>query len=157
MVDAIVWPDDADMDNRRVHVSSRTLGFLGDQFHVEAAHGERKEEVLRMAGIETYFILSAKNPVRMIFSLVTVCYSIAMISSIATDIGRTKTIQFIMPLFCSPQDLISADISTILAACVIRRRRKMRQFQPIPNWTKLDSIRRKITVRVYRVVGSLRV
>ena len=49
--------------DRRVHVSSRTLGFLDDQFEVEAAHGEKREQVLRMAGIETFFILRAKNPV----------------------------------------------------------------------------------------------
>lgn len=46
---------------RRVHVSSRTLSFLDDQFEVEAAHGEKREQVLRTAGIETYFILRARN------------------------------------------------------------------------------------------------
>ena len=53
--------------SRRVHVSSRTLGFLGDQFEVEAAHGEKREQVLRTAGIETYFILRARNPVPFLY------------------------------------------------------------------------------------------
>lgn len=44
-------------------MSSRTLGFLGDQFEVEPAHGEKREQVLRTAGIETYFILRARYPV----------------------------------------------------------------------------------------------
>ena len=47
---------------RRVHVSSRTLSFLDDQFEVEAAHGEKREQILRTAGLETYFILRARNP-----------------------------------------------------------------------------------------------
>lgn len=44
-------------------MSSKTLGFLGDQFEVEPAHGEKREQVLRTAGIETYFILRARYPV----------------------------------------------------------------------------------------------
>lgn len=64
-----VFPSLRDANRRRVHVSSRTLSFLGDQFEVEAAHGEKREQVLRTAGIETYFILSARNPVNILLSI----------------------------------------------------------------------------------------
>jgi adenylate cyclase 3 len=43
------------------------LSFLGDEFEVEAAHGEKREQVLRTAGIETYFILRARNEVKLRF------------------------------------------------------------------------------------------
>ncbi|KAI9551671.1 hypothetical protein GHT06_022007 [Daphnia sinensis] len=64
-----VYSQDVELANKmessgqpgRVHVSSRTLSFLGDEFEVEAAHGEKREQVLRTAGIETYFILRARN------------------------------------------------------------------------------------------------
>ncbi|OWR44922.1 putative Adenylate cyclase type [Danaus plexippus plexippus] len=46
----------------RVHVSEVTLGFLNDEFEVEPAHGERREEMLRQAGIKTYFIVRVLKP-----------------------------------------------------------------------------------------------
>lgn len=48
---------------RRVHVSEVTLSFLNDEFEVEPAHGERREEMLRQAGIKTYFIVRVLKPV----------------------------------------------------------------------------------------------
>lgn len=47
---------------RRVHISERTLSYLDDHFEVEAAHGEKKEEALRMAGLKTFFIVKALKP-----------------------------------------------------------------------------------------------
>ena len=47
----------------RVHISETTLGFLNDEFEVEPAYGERREETLRMAGIKTYFIVRTLKPV----------------------------------------------------------------------------------------------
>lgn len=38
-------------------MSEVTLSFLNDEFEVEPAHGERREEMLRQAGIKTYFIV----------------------------------------------------------------------------------------------------
>ncbi|OXA58650.1 Adenylate cyclase type 3 [Folsomia candida] len=46
----------------RVHVSETTLGFLNDEFEVEPAHGEKREEILRIAGIKTYFIVRPLVP-----------------------------------------------------------------------------------------------
>lgn len=46
----------------RVHVSEVTLGFLNNEFEVEPAHGERREEILRQAGIKTYFIVRVLKP-----------------------------------------------------------------------------------------------
>ncbi|XP_068621362.1 adenylate cyclase type 3 [Battus philenor] len=46
----------------RVHVSEVTLSFLNDEFEVEPAYGERREEMLRQAGIKTYFILRVLKP-----------------------------------------------------------------------------------------------
>ncbi|KAG6446245.1 adenylate cyclase type 3 [Manduca sexta] len=46
----------------RVHVSEVTLGFLNNEFEVEPAHGERREEMLRQAGIKTYFIVRVLKP-----------------------------------------------------------------------------------------------
>ncbi|XP_063838835.1 adenylate cyclase type 3 [Ostrinia nubilalis] len=46
----------------RVHISEVTLGFLNDEFEVEPAHGERREEMLRQAGIKTYFIVRVLKP-----------------------------------------------------------------------------------------------
>lgn len=38
------------------------MSFLDDHFEVEPAHGEKKEEALRMAGLKTYFIVKALIP-----------------------------------------------------------------------------------------------
>ncbi|CAB3249905.1 unnamed protein product [Arctia plantaginis] len=46
----------------RVHVSEVTLSFLNNEFEVEPAHGERREEMLRQAGIKTYFIVRVLKP-----------------------------------------------------------------------------------------------
>ncbi|CAH0603211.1 unnamed protein product [Chrysodeixis includens] len=46
----------------RVHVSEVTLSFLNNDFEVEPAHGERREEMLRQAGIKTYFIVRVLKP-----------------------------------------------------------------------------------------------
>nr|XP_026487706.1 adenylate cyclase type 8 [Vanessa tameamea]XP_026487708.1 adenylate cyclase type 8 [Vanessa tameamea]XP_026487709.1 adenylate cyclase type 8 [Vanessa tameamea] len=46
----------------RVHVSEVTLSFLNDEFEVEPAHGERREEMLRQAGVKTYFIVRVLKP-----------------------------------------------------------------------------------------------
>ncbi|XP_045542836.1 adenylate cyclase type 3 [Papilio machaon] len=46
----------------RVHVSEMTLNFLNDEFEVEPAYGERREEMLRQAGIKTYFIVRVLKP-----------------------------------------------------------------------------------------------
>lgn len=40
-----------------------TLSFLNDEFEVEPAYGERREEMLRQAGIKTYFIVRVLKPV----------------------------------------------------------------------------------------------
>ena len=48
---------------RRVHVSEKTLSFLNDEFEVEPGHGEKREEILRIAGIKTYFIVRVRKPV----------------------------------------------------------------------------------------------
>lgn len=57
------------MDFRRVHVSEVTLGFLNDDFEVEPAHGERREEMLRQAGVKTYFIVRVLKPVSIIYNI----------------------------------------------------------------------------------------
>ncbi|XP_041973384.1 adenylate cyclase type 3 [Aricia agestis] len=46
----------------RVHVSEVTLSFLNDEFEVEPAYGEKREEMLRQAGIKTYFIVRQLKP-----------------------------------------------------------------------------------------------
>ncbi|KAL4704044.1 hypothetical protein ACJJTC_001966 [Scirpophaga incertulas] len=46
----------------RVHVSEVTLSFLNKEFEVEPAYGERREEMLRQAGIKTYFIVRVLKP-----------------------------------------------------------------------------------------------
>lgn len=53
--------------HRRVHVSEVTLSFLNNEFEVEPAHGERREEMLRQAGIKTYFIVRVLKPVSTFF------------------------------------------------------------------------------------------
>ncbi|XP_043642793.1 adenylate cyclase type 3 [Drosophila teissieri] len=40
----------------RVHISDKTLAFLNGEFEVEPAFGEKREELLRIAGLKTYFI-----------------------------------------------------------------------------------------------------
>jgi hypothetical protein len=47
----------------RVHVSEKTLSFLNNEFEVEPAHGEKREENLRIAGIKTFFIVRPLVPV----------------------------------------------------------------------------------------------
>lgn len=47
---------------RRVHVSNVTLSFLNDEFEIEPAFGEKREEALKKAGIVTYFIVRALKP-----------------------------------------------------------------------------------------------
>ncbi|KAK2580015.1 hypothetical protein KPH14_012304 [Odynerus spinipes] len=46
----------------RVHVSNVTLSFLNDEFEIEPAFGEKREETLQKAGIVTYFIVRALKP-----------------------------------------------------------------------------------------------
>ncbi|XP_014599783.1 PREDICTED: adenylate cyclase type 3 [Polistes canadensis] len=46
----------------RVHVSNVTLSFLNDEFEIEPAFGEKREEALKKAGIVTYFIVRALKP-----------------------------------------------------------------------------------------------
>ncbi|KAL0849126.1 hypothetical protein ABMA28_013476 [Loxostege sticticalis] len=46
----------------RVHISEVTKSFLNDEFEVEPAHGERREEMLRQAGIKTFFIVRVLKP-----------------------------------------------------------------------------------------------
>ncbi|XP_065344542.1 adenylate cyclase type 3-like [Cloeon dipterum] len=46
----------------RVHISEKTLSYLDDHFEVEPAHGEKREEALRMAGLKTFFIVQALKP-----------------------------------------------------------------------------------------------
>jgi adenylate cyclase 3 len=46
-----------------VHISETTLSFLNGEFEVEPALGEKREEMLRMAGIKTFFIVKALKPV----------------------------------------------------------------------------------------------
>ncbi|XP_049855200.1 adenylate cyclase type 3 [Schistocerca gregaria] len=48
----------------RVHISEKTLGFLNGEFEVEPALGEKREEMLRMAGIRTFFIVRTLKPFR---------------------------------------------------------------------------------------------
>lgn len=45
-----------------MHISEVTLSFLHDEFEVEPAHGERREEMLRQAGYKTYFITRVIKP-----------------------------------------------------------------------------------------------
>jgi adenylate cyclase 3 len=46
-----------------VHISETTLSYLNGEFEVEPALGEKREEMLRMAGIKTFFIVKALKPV----------------------------------------------------------------------------------------------
>ncbi|XP_044580736.1 adenylate cyclase type 3-like [Cotesia glomerata] len=46
----------------RVHISNATLNFLNDEFQVEPAYGEKREEALAKAGIVTYFIVKTLKP-----------------------------------------------------------------------------------------------
>ena len=53
---------------RRVHISQQTLGFLKGEFEVTPGDGMSREETLRTAGVETYFIVKVLKPVSNIFS-----------------------------------------------------------------------------------------
>ncbi|XP_016988235.1 adenylate cyclase type 3 isoform X1 [Drosophila rhopaloa] len=46
----------------RVHISDKTLAFLKGEFEVEPAFGEKREELLRIAGLKTYFITKVVKP-----------------------------------------------------------------------------------------------
>ncbi|XP_022208137.1 adenylate cyclase type 3 isoform X2 [Drosophila obscura] len=46
----------------RVHISDKTLAFLNGEFEVEPAFGEKREELLRIAGLKTYFITKFASP-----------------------------------------------------------------------------------------------
>ncbi|CAH2002889.1 unnamed protein product [Acanthoscelides obtectus] len=46
----------------RVHISNATLSFLNDDFEVERAHGEDRDENLKANGIVTYFIVKVLKP-----------------------------------------------------------------------------------------------
>ncbi|KAH8375071.1 hypothetical protein KR093_002621, partial [Drosophila rubida] len=46
----------------RVHISDKTLTFLNGEFEVEPAFGEKREELLRIAGLKTYFITKVIKP-----------------------------------------------------------------------------------------------
>ncbi|CAL1273969.1 unnamed protein product [Larinioides sclopetarius] len=46
----------------RVHISENTLGFLNGEFEVVPGDGMSREEALRQAGLETYFITKVLKP-----------------------------------------------------------------------------------------------
>ncbi|XP_042903090.1 adenylate cyclase type 3 isoform X2 [Parasteatoda tepidariorum] len=46
----------------RVHISEKTLGFLNGEFEVSPGDGMSREEALRSAGLETYFIVKILKP-----------------------------------------------------------------------------------------------
>ncbi|KAH1004531.1 hypothetical protein HUJ05_005330 [Dendroctonus ponderosae] len=46
----------------RVHISATTLSFLNGEFEVEPGYGEKRDEVLRIAGLKTYFIVKVLKP-----------------------------------------------------------------------------------------------
>lgn len=46
-----------------MHISDKTLAFLNGEFEVEPAFGEKREELLRIAGLKTYFITKVVKPV----------------------------------------------------------------------------------------------
>ncbi|GIY78980.1 adenylate cyclase type 3 [Caerostris extrusa] len=46
----------------RVHISDKTLGFLKGEFEVTPGDGMSREEALRSAGLETYFITKVLKP-----------------------------------------------------------------------------------------------
>ncbi|EDW78192.1 uncharacterized protein Dwil_GK24141 [Drosophila willistoni] len=46
----------------RVHISDKTLAFLNGEFEVEPAFGEKREELLRIAGLKTFFITKVVKP-----------------------------------------------------------------------------------------------
>lgn len=48
---------------RRVHISNKTLQYIGGEFEVEPAFGEKREDALRAAGLKTYFISKVLCPV----------------------------------------------------------------------------------------------
>ncbi|XP_047496470.1 adenylate cyclase type 3-like [Penaeus chinensis] len=46
----------------RVHISNKTLQYIGGEFEVEPAYGEKREDALRAAGLKTYFISKVLCP-----------------------------------------------------------------------------------------------
>ncbi|XP_050725174.1 adenylate cyclase type 3-like isoform X2 [Eriocheir sinensis] len=46
----------------RVHISNKTLQYIGGEFEVEPAYGEKREDALRAAGLKTYFISKVLRP-----------------------------------------------------------------------------------------------
>lgn len=48
---------------RRVHISNKTLQYIGGEFEVEPAYGEKREDALRAAGLKTFFISKVLRPV----------------------------------------------------------------------------------------------
>ncbi|XP_071547906.1 adenylate cyclase type 3 [Panulirus ornatus] len=46
----------------RVHISNKTLQYIGTEFEVEPAYGEKREDALRAAGLKTYFISKVLRP-----------------------------------------------------------------------------------------------
>ncbi|XP_068201359.1 adenylate cyclase type 3 [Palaemon carinicauda] len=46
----------------RVHISNKTLQYIGEEFEVEPAYGEKREDALRAAGLKTYFISKVLMP-----------------------------------------------------------------------------------------------
>nr|XP_037276836.1 adenylate cyclase type 3-like [Rhipicephalus microplus] len=50
------------MQKRRVHISERTLSFLNGEFAVGPGDGGSREEALRLAGLQTFFITEVLKP-----------------------------------------------------------------------------------------------
>lgn len=46
-----------------MHISNKTLQYIGGEFEVEPAYGEKREDALRAAGLKTYFISKVLCPV----------------------------------------------------------------------------------------------
>ncbi|KAL1429608.1 hypothetical protein MTO96_015988 [Rhipicephalus appendiculatus] len=51
-----------DSHERRVHISERTLSFLNGEFAVGPGDGGSREEALRLAGLQTFFITEVLKP-----------------------------------------------------------------------------------------------
>ena len=49
-----------------MHISEKTLNYLNGEFEVEPAYGEKRDEMLRIAGLKTYFIVKVLKPVSII-------------------------------------------------------------------------------------------
>lgn len=72
-----------------------THQFLNEEFEVERAYGEMREEALKKAGIMTYFIVRAKRPfqpakTKSLASLNEVEYVQQNSSTVQNTTGRTK-------------------------------------------------------------------